>query len=79
MLIEKWVLISSKTERNLALALAQLEHHTVNQKVTGLILGQGTGLGLQVWSPGYTTGNLSMFLSLINVSLPLSLAPFPSL
>ena len=50
--------------------LGWLEHHPVNWKILGLIPTPG----LQVWSPVRVCmrGNQSMFLSHIDVSLPLS-------
>ena len=48
-------------------------HHSAKQTVTSLISGQGTLTGLQVWSPvgAHTRGNQSVFISHVNVSLPL--------
>ena len=59
-------------------AMAQLvEAPSHNQKVVGSILGQGTCLGLWVWSPvqAHMGGSQSMLLS----SMDVSLSPFLSL
>ena len=53
--------------------------HPTDQKVTGFIPGQGTCQGFsQVPGWGHGRGNLLVFLSHINVSLPLFLHPCPS-
>ena len=57
-----------------------LEHRPMNQRVTGFILGPGTCLGFS-FGPGQGICERRLInVSLhVNVSLPLSLPPFPSL
>ena len=52
-------------------------HHPSKQKVPGSIPSRGTCLGCR-FGP-WTRGNRSMFLSHLDVSLPLFLPPLPSL
>ena len=63
--------------------LSWLEHCPINWTAAGSIPGQGTYPRLQVWHRwwvAHTRSNQSMFLSRIDVSLPLSLPfPFPCL
>ena len=60
--------------------LSWLEHCPVNQKVTGLIPGQGTYLGGGFSSGQGGTEREPIDVSLPHhVSLPLFLPPFPSL
>ena len=55
-------------------------HRPEKQKVMGSIHSQGTCLSCRPGPQlGAWRGNRSMFLSHINVSLPLFLPPFPSL
>ena len=67
------------SERRALAAVAQwVKCWPVNQKVIGLIPGQGTCLGGWPGSQwGSVRGNQSMYLSHISVSLPLFLPPVP--
>ena len=70
----------TRIQKNALADVAQwIEHWPVNQKVTGLIPSQGTCLGHRP-DPGWgaVRGSQMIFLSHINVSLPLFLPPFPS-
>ena len=59
--------------------LSWLECHPVHRKVAGSISSQSTYLGCRLgpWLERNTRGNWLMFLSHINVYLPLCLLPFP--
>ena len=65
--------INFKKEKTALASVAQwIEHRPAKQKVASSIPGQGTCLGCRL------RDKPSMFLSSINVSLPLFLSPFCS-
>ena len=70
---------TEKLDCTLAGVAQWVECQPVNQKVTGLIPSQGTCLGHRP-DPGWgaVRGSQMIFLSHINVSLPLFLSPFRS-
>ena len=74
-----------KTIASLAGVAQWIEHQPANQRVASLIPSQGTclGCGLCALTPSgrllKAEGNRWMFLSHIDVSLPLFLPPFPTL
>ena len=76
----QWLLIYKESQIALAAVVQLVRYHPAKRMVAGSIPGQGTCLGFrfhpQVRAP--LRGNQWMFLSHIDVSLPLFLPPFPS-